>query len=116
MGEEAQRWSLVSARHDRVPSVYRETIEKHGYGFHHWGIATKDFDRSVREYEASGYEMAFLARLPTGARVGYMDRTRDLPGMVELIELGESFDPVFSRFYRETIRWDGDEPVRPFVC
>jgi hypothetical protein len=101
--------------HEKVPSVYRETIEKRGYGFHHWGIATKDFDRSVREYEASGYEMAFLARVPTGGRVGYLDMTRDLPGMVELIELGASFDPVFSSFYRATIGWDGAEPVRSFV-
>jgi hypothetical protein len=101
--------------HAPVPSVYREVIDKRGYGFHHWGIATKDFDRSVAEYQASGYDLAFLARVPTGGRVGYMDTTRDLPGMVELIELGEAFDPVFSRFYRESIGWDGKDPVRPFA-
>lgn len=98
-----------------APSVYRETIEKRGYGFHHWGVATKDFDRSVVEYEASGYALAFLARVPTGGRVAYMDTTRDLPGMVELIELGAAFDDVFSRFYRETIGWDGSNPVRAFA-
>jgi hypothetical protein len=69
----------------------------------------------VAQYEASGYEVAFLARVPTGGRVGYMDTTRDLPGMVELIELGASFDEVFSRFYGATIGWDGSEPVRPFA-
>ncbi len=36
--------------HRPAPSVYRETIEKRGYGFHHWGVATADFDRSVKEY------------------------------------------------------------------
>ncbi len=101
--------------HAKVPSVYREVIEKRGYGFHHWGVATKDFDGSVGQYEADGYELAFLARVPTGGRVGYMDTTRDLPGMVELIELGAAFDSVFSRFYRATIGWDGEQPVRPFV-
>jgi hypothetical protein len=35
--------------------------------------------------------------------------------MVELIELGASFDEVFSRFYGATIGWDGSEPVRPFA-
>jgi hypothetical protein len=105
---------LIQER-SKAPSVYRETIEQRGYGFHHWGIATKDFDRSVKQYNASGYELAFLARVPTGGRVGYMDTTRDLPGMVELIELGASFDPVFSRFYRATIGWDGEEPVRSFA-
>lgn len=101
--------------HSAAPSVYRETIGKRGYGFHHWGVATKDFDRSVAEYEAAGYARAFLARVPTGGRVAYMDTTRDLPGMVELIELGAAFDEVFSRFYRETIGWDGSEPVRVFA-
>jgi len=105
---------LIQER-SKAPSVYREVIEKRGYGFHHWGVATKDFDRSVERYEASGYELAFVARVPTGGRVGYMDTTRDLPGMVELIELGASFDPVFSRFYRATIGWDGEEPVRLFA-
>lgn len=101
--------------HRPVPSVYRETIEKRGYGFHHWGVASKDFDRDLAQYRGAGYELAFFARVPTGGRVAYMDTTRDLPGMVELIELGASFDPVFSRFYRATIGWDGKDPVRPFA-
>lgn len=101
--------------HSKAPSVYRETIEKRGYGFHHWGVATKDFDRDVARYEAAGHALAFFARVPTGGRVAYMDTTRDLPGMVELIELGAAFDEVFSRFYRETIGWDGREPVRAFA-
>ena len=101
--------------HRPVPSVYRETIEKRGYGFHHWGVATTDFDRSLREYEAGGYQLAFFARVPTGGRVAYMDTTHDLPGMVELIELGAAFDEVFSRFYAASIGWDGSEPVRKFA-
>jgi hypothetical protein len=105
---------LIQER-DKIPSVYREVIEKRGYGFHHWGVATNEFDRHVERYRASGYEMAFYARVPSGGRVGYMDTTRDLPGMVELIELGASFDTIFSRFYRASIGWDGAEPVRPFV-
>jgi hypothetical protein len=101
--------------HRKVPSVYREAIEQRGYGFHHWGLASKDFDREVERYRTSGYDMAFHARVPTGGRVAYMDTTRDLPGMVELIELGASFDSVFSRFHRATIDWKGDSPVRPFA-
>ena len=95
--------------------MYRETIEKRGYGFHHWGIAARDYDIQVNKYRAAGYEMAFEARVPTGGRVAYMDTTKDLPGMIELIELGASFDAVFSRFYRATIGWDGAQPVRRFA-
>jgi hypothetical protein len=61
------------------------------------------------------YETAFRARVPTGGRVAYIDTTRDLPGMVELIELGADFDEVFGRFHRASIGWDGNDPVRPFA-
>jgi hypothetical protein len=105
----------IIQEHGPAPSVYRETIEKRGYGFHHWGVATTDFDRSVKKYESDGYELAFLARVPTGGRVAYMDTTRDLPGMVELIELGAAFDEVFSGFYAATIGWDGSNSVRKFA-
>lgn len=98
-----------------APSVYWDTIKRRGYGFHHWGVGTNDFDRDVQRFRAAGYEQAFFARVPSGGRVSYMDTTADLPGMVEFIELGASFDPIFSGFYRATIGWDGKDPVRSFI-
>jgi hypothetical protein len=35
--------------------------------------------------------------------------------MVEMIELGASFDPIFGRFHRATIDWDGKDPIRSFL-
>ena len=102
-------------QYNDAPSVYRETIEKRGYGFHHWGVATSNFDRDVERYRAQGSELAFFARVPSGGRVGYMDTTSYLPGMVELIELGAAFDPIFGRIYRATIGWDGKDPIRSFL-
>ncbi len=98
-----------------APSVYRETIDKRGYGFHHFGVATWNFDQEVERYRAGGAELAFLLRVPSGGRVAYMDTTATLPGMVELIELGPGFEPTFNRFYRASIGWDGSDPVRSFL-
>jgi Glyoxalase/Bleomycin resistance protein/Dioxygenase superfamily len=98
-----------------APSVYRDVIDQRGYGFHHWGVATSNFDRDVKQYESEGCELAFFARVPSGGRVAYMDTTARLPGMTELIELGASFDPIFSRMYRDSIGWDGADPVRSFL-
>jgi hypothetical protein len=100
---------------NREPSVYLEWIERHGYGFHHWGRATWHFDQEVERYRAAGYELAFVAAMPAGGRVGYMDTTSDLPGYVELIELGGGFEPVFSKFYRASIGWDGKDPIRSLI-
>ena len=53
--------------------------------------------------------------MPSGGRVGYMDTTAQLAGFVELIELGGAFETVFNRFYRASIGWDGEEPIRSFI-
>jgi hypothetical protein len=101
--------------HNDAPSVYKELIDRKGFGFHHWGVATWHFDRDVEKYRGAGHETAFICAVPSGGRVAYMDTTALLPGFVELIELGGAFDPVFSRFYRESIGWDGKDPVRSFI-
>ena len=98
-----------------APSVYREHIERRGYGFHHWGVATWHFDQQVARYQANGHALAFLAKVPSGGRVGYMDTTNVLPGYTEFIELGGAFEDVFARFYRASIGWDGKDPVRSFI-
>jgi hypothetical protein len=98
-----------------APSVYHDTIHKRGYGFHHWGVATSNFDRDLEAYRQRGYELVFFARVPSGGRVAYLDPNNGLPGMVELIELGAAFDPIFGRFYAATIGWDGKDPVRSFL-
>jgi hypothetical protein len=100
---------------DDEPSVYREVIQKRGYGFHHHGIATKDFDHEVERYRNEGYEVALHLKVPSGGRVAYLDTTKDLPGMTEIIELGADFEPTFNRFYRASIGWDGSDPVRSFL-
>jgi hypothetical protein len=105
---------LIQPNND-APSVYRETIQKRGYGFHHFGVATANFDRDLARHRAAGSELAFSLHVPSGGRVAYLDTTPHLPGMIELIELGAEFETVFNRFYRASIGWDGRDLVRPFA-
>jgi Glyoxalase/Bleomycin resistance protein/Dioxygenase superfamily len=97
------------------PSVYQETVDQRGYGFHHFGVATWHFDDELARHRALGHEVALLLKVPSGGRVAYLDTHGDTPGMVELIELGEDFEATFNRFYRASIGWDGSDPVRPFL-
>lgn len=100
---------------DDKPSVYKETIERTGYGFHHFAVGSNDFEADVRRYEQHGYSLAFQARVPTGGRVGYLDTKGSLPGFIEVIENGPEMERVFTKFHRAAIQWDGSEPVRAFL-
>jgi Glyoxalase/Bleomycin resistance protein/Dioxygenase superfamily len=99
---------------DDLPSVYRELIDRRGYGFHHVGIAVADVDAEIPAYVARGYELAFAAAVPTGGSVAYMDDGRNDPGFLELIPATQGMDETFTRFWRASIDWDGRDPIRRF--
>jgi hypothetical protein len=96
------------------PSVYKETIDASGYGFHHFGVASDDIDADIAELEAKGYELAFKAYVPTGGYVAYMDGGAGVPGFIELCSATPAFEEMFNRFYRASVDWDGSDPVRAF--
>jgi len=101
---------------DTNPSVYRETIERRGFGFHHLGIACADVEASSRDYQSRGYHEAFRASVPTGGEVVYLDNGEGAAkGFIELLPVTPGMDDTFTRFWRASQGWDGSEPVRPFM-
>jgi Glyoxalase/Bleomycin resistance protein/Dioxygenase superfamily len=99
-------------QHDDSPSVYNEQSGPPRYGFHHWAMFPDDFDAALGRYLESGYEEAFSDRLPSGSRVVYVDTTRDLPGMIELVEHTEAQEAVYTAIWQASVDWDGSDPFR----
>jgi hypothetical protein len=100
---------------DDAPSVWREGVERNGYGFHHFGVGTLDYDGELARHVEQGHELAFECAVPTGGRVAYVDTNAELPGYLELIEMDPSTDAAFTRFYAQSLAWDGSDPIRPFA-
>jgi hypothetical protein len=101
---------------DNEPSVYRETIEARGYGFHHLGIACADVDAESVAYQARGYHEAFRAAVPTGGEVVYLDNGQGAEwGFLELLPVTPGMDATFTRFWEASRGWDGSDPVRSFL-
>jgi hypothetical protein len=100
-------------QHDDAPSVYRETIGRQGHGFHHWGVACDSFDDQLAAYRALGHEPVFSDETPSGARVAYLDTTRELPGMIELIEMTDANRARYAKMQGIVASWDGHDPIRP---
>ena len=99
-------------QHDDSPSVFHAGDGPRRYGFHHWAVMTKRFDEDVARYRAMGYDEAFSDLLPSGARVVYVDSTRDLPGMIELVEHTEAQERHYTDIYVAAVDWDGRDPIR----
>ncbi len=100
---------------DEHPSVYKETRELRGFGFHHLGIACADVDASSVDYQRRGYVEAYRAAVPTGGEVIYLDDgTGPAQGFIELLPVTPAMDETFTRFWAASRDWDGSDPVRPF--
>jgi len=95
-------------QHDEEPSVFRETLKTRGaHGFHHWAIGARDFEKTVAHYRSRGYAEAFSDTAPMGFRVVYFDTSRDLPGMLEVIEMNAAAEQGFHTMYQAAQEWDG---------
>jgi len=100
---------------DDQPSVYQETIAVRGHGFHHFGIAARDFDRECEAQRAKGYELAFTDAVEGVGRLAYFDTSGVLPGMLELIEATPELETLFNAMHEAAVDWDGSNPVREMV-
>ncbi|MBT2187028.1 VOC family protein [Sphingobium nicotianae] len=102
---------------DDEPSVYKETIDRVGYGFHHFGfaIAGDEIEAEVERRVARGEVLAHRAPVPTGGKVAYFEGGAGAPGFVELIPATAGMDEGFTRFWEQTREWDGKDPIRPFA-
>ncbi len=99
---------------DTHPSVYKEIVDRRGYGFHHVGVAVEDVEAERAAYEGRNYKVAFQAPVPSGGTVYYLDDGRNEPGFVELIPATPGMDDMFTRYWRASVEWQGEDPIRPF--
>ena len=99
---------------DNEPSVYKEIVDRRGYGFHHLGIAFEDVEAARHEYEGRGYHVVFSTPVPSGGKVYFMGDGAGAPGFVELIPATPGTDEMFTRYWRASVDWDGKDPIRPF--
>jgi Glyoxalase/Bleomycin resistance protein/Dioxygenase superfamily len=101
-------------QHDQEPSVFQETLKARGaHGFHHWAVGARDFEKTTAHYRSLGYQEAFsdTAPEPLGCRVIYFDTGRDLPGMVEVIEINAATEEGFHKIYQAGLEWDGKDHI-----
>jgi hypothetical protein len=104
---------LIQPKDDR-PSVYKDVIDQRGYGFHHLGIAVSDVEAERAAYERRGYHVVFSAPVPSGGTVYYLGGPLEAPGLIELIPATPGMDEMFTRYWKASVGWNGENPIRPF--
>lgn len=99
-------------QHDEHPSIYREAIERDGYGFHHVALTTETFDERAAHLTAACGEAAFTDVLPSGSRVAFFDPAPGVPGMTELVEVTATQEAFYASLRAACAEWNGSDPWR----
>lgn len=100
------------AQSSRAPSVYRETLDRTGPGFHHFMIRTDDYDRALERYSKMGIAAAFEAELPGSGRWSYLDARAQIGSFIELYDMQPAVAQMWSLMEEAHRTWDGKNPVR----
>lgn len=96
---------------DAGPGLWTDVVPKGQLGFHHVGLYCTDYEADKAAYMADGSELAFEG-LMMGARTCYIDSTKTLGFMTELITANPVAEMVFGEFRRAAEGWDGRDPIR----
>jgi len=101
-------------QNDVNASVYQQVRAQRGGGFHHWavGVRPERYDQFLRDYEARGYPLVLEGAVAVGARAAYFDTTRDLTGMIEVIEVTPPVEDLFKMVHQASVGWAGNDPIR----
>jgi hypothetical protein len=96
---------------DDLPSIYGNVLTQQGQGFHHYGILSRNYEASLARYQREGFEPVYEAEVP-GGRVCFFDTTRELAGMVEIVQQTDALVAMFDSYRASSLGWDGTDPVR----
>jgi hypothetical protein len=96
---------------DDQPSCYRDLYPKGTEGPHHIAIFAADYDAEYARYVGLGYEVAFSGS-NRDMRFAYIDTSKDLGVMVEILEDVASVREAFARVKEAGDHWDGTDPIR----
>lgn len=111
-------------QHDDTPSVYKEHIDKFGYGLHHYGlaIAPEDYDAALQKFYDIGFENVFTDNLPGGVRIRYLgpkgegglEELKRKSGVCyyECVEFHDGEQTMFKSMAEAYGNWDGKTLLR----
>ncbi|HXS28423.1 MAG TPA: VOC family protein [Steroidobacteraceae bacterium] len=98
-------------QHNDVPSVFRDVVNRRGYGLHHLAVSTRDFEGDCARYRGMGYEPIFEAAAEGGLRVAYFDTLATLPAMLEIMDMPVSIESRWASLQSECAKWDGRDAI-----
>lgn len=101
---------LIHQRDDR-PGVYREFVERRGYGFHQLCTVASDYEAKKAHYRQLGYTLVCEVTTST-PRISYFDTFDDFGFYTEVAEDAPGFVDSLETIARTCAEWDGNDPVR----
>jgi len=94
------------------PCAYFDTIAEGTSGFHHLCYWSDDLDSDLAHYQAQGFEIANLGKMSGGPRFAYVDASKSLGHMIELLERAKGIEQLFNSWKEKAKEWQaGDPPI-----
>ncbi|HVJ95652.1 MAG TPA: VOC family protein [Acidimicrobiia bacterium] len=92
------------------PSIFRELVAREESGLHHMAVWCRDYEAERDRYRDAGAELVFEGNVG-GSRTSWVDTSRTLGFMVELLEPSPSREAGFAMMRGAAESWDGKNAI-----
>lgn len=99
-------------QHDDTPSIYKEFVDRGGYGCHHILREVRDVAAAVAEFEKAGCPAVWSGNITGIGPFAYVDAAKQLGGYVELFHMSPLLLQLWAHMADASSNWDGSDPIR----
>lgn len=96
-----------------TPSVYREFMDEGRDGLHHVLTTTPDIEALLVDLDSDRHEVVADVDIGPNGRVIYFRMAQQRWPLIEVGQFTPDIYEIFDMVRRESIDWDGSDPVRP---
>ncbi|MFK7898514.1 MAG: VOC family protein [Myxococcota bacterium] len=93
---------------------YQEHLRARRFGVHHSAFFAEDFDATLAQAQAQGFERTCLMRDKAGFRYAYCQSSSMPDVWIEFLESYPFLTKIFEEGIAAAANWDGTEPVKVF--
>lgn len=97
-------------QHNDMPSVFRDFVERNGFGMHHVGILAEDIEEEILKLAARGVDPVQHCISELGVEAIFFNCDLHPGGMLELIQATPVLSAAFSYMKDAAKNWDCTSP------
>jgi len=102
---------LVQVHDTEAPSAFADALKKNGYGLHHVGLLSENFEKDIAAFESRGLSLLQRNIDVAGVEAAFIDSDNHPGGVIELLRATPELTENLNFLKAVAEQWDGKDSL-----